>query len=126
MKKRRQNRETAIPKPIPEAIPQTMISSNINCRSQQKREEKEWESALKRAQQFKEFAQVIRLPYSLSDYDKPMSQDEKKAMEDCCEGKLGENQSPQCFSAQFVDLDGQPILCYFGRRVKRIKPPVCS
>jgi hypothetical protein len=50
-------------------------------------------------------------------------------LEDICDNELGPKQNAQCISAKFVDIDGEPILFYFGSRIiekEGQKKPVCG
>lgn len=77
----------------------------------------EEEKARYRAEKFKEFVQVIRVPFKLDSLKKPLTQREKEELEEICENELGPEQDAQCISAKFVDEDGEPILFYFGFRM---------
>ena len=89
-------------------------------RSEEKMAEKEEKKARLRAEKYKEFVQVIRVPFSLDSLqEKTLSDKEKQILEDICDNDLGPQQEAQCMSAKFVDKDGKPILFYFGSRIIR-------
>lgn len=90
------------------------------------REDLDLHYARVRAEKFKEFAQVIRVPFSLEQLNKTYTVQEREELEALCDKQLGPRQESQCLSAQFVDKDGQPILFYFGERIIRVgeDPPV--
>jgi hypothetical protein len=82
-----------------------------------KREEIEGEKARDRAKKYKEFVQVIRVPFTLDRLRKPLTKKEKEELEEICDNELGPGQDAQCISAEFVDEEGEPILFYFGCRI---------
>jgi hypothetical protein len=86
-------------------------------RSEEKLAEKEVKKARVRAEKYKEFVQVIRVPFSLGSLEEALTKEEKDELEDICDNELGPRQEAQCISAKFVDVDGEPILFYFGNRV---------
>ena len=111
----RRDKKLAIPKPtLKNARSGIAKTSENRVRSMEKRLENELRRARVRAQKFKEFAQVIRVPYTLESLNKNLS---KEVLNGICEKDLGSDQESQCVSAQFVDRDGQPILFYFGNRI---------
>jgi hypothetical protein len=61
---------------------------------------------------YSEYAPTIKVPFALGDMKEDMHEE---TLESICDVELAE-QSPQCFSAKFVDKDDQPILFYFGFR----------
>lgn len=91
--------------------------------------EKEEKNARARAEKYKEFVQVIRVPFTLGSLEKKtLSGKDKEILENICDNDLGPQQEAQCISAKFVDKDGKPILFYFGSRFieKEQKKPVCG
>lgn len=91
--------------------------------------EKEEEKARNRAEKYKDFVQVIRVPLTLERLQKPLTNTKKKKLEDICNNELGPTQDAQCISAKFVDKNGEPILFYFGHRIvekEGQKKPVCG
>lgn len=89
----------------------------LTQRSEEKLAEKELKNARVRAKKYIEFVQVIRVPFSLGSLERTLTKDEKKDLEDICNNELGPDQDAQCISAKFVDIDGEPILFYFGSRI---------
>lgn len=77
----------------------------------------EEKKARARVEKYKEFVQVIRVPFTLDSLSKPLIKVEKEKLEEICDNELGPGQDAQCISAKFVDKDGKPILYYFGCRV---------
>lgn len=118
----------AIPKPKTEKARNGVLKTNlkVNNRCLGKLREIALGKARVRAQNFVKFAQVIRVPFKLETLNKNFSAIEKEELEEICEKKLGPGQESQCASAQFVDMDGHPILFYFGDRIiiPNQKPPV--
>lgn len=88
----------------------------------------EEDKARVRAQKYRDFVQVIRMPFTLDSLKKPLKKAEKEKLEDICDNELGPEQDAQCISAKFVDENGEPILFYFGRRIVEKEgqtKPVC-
>lgn len=80
-------------------------------RSLKARQKRDDDFIERRLQYYKDSIPTIRLPFALEDLN-----DDKAELEDICNHELGYWQSPQCFSAKFVDVNLKPVLFYFGFR----------
>lgn len=80
--------------------------------------------AKQRAKHFLDWAQVIRVPTTLTKLkETPIDKDE---LDEICMVELASSQPAQCLSVRFVGEDGETLFLYFGRRVipKNGGPPV--
>jgi hypothetical protein len=124
-KRSRKDPNLAVPKPTPDH-PRSSVIKTKKIRSLKTRREIELKKARDRAVKFIKYAQVIRVPLTLEDLNRPFSEQDKSDLEAYCANDLGPGQDSQCISARFVDQNGDPILCYFGERIVRLgdEPPV--
>jgi hypothetical protein len=111
-----------VPPPPFETAPQTALAST--GRSIVSREDTTLIQAQKRVEKFQIYAQKIRVPFKLADLDAALTQTDIKAeLEKICDQELGEGAPIRPFSAQYLDLDDQPLFFYLGVRWNHTPKP---
>ena len=119
----------AVPNPTPTDVPSGVLRTVSRTRSAPKLREIAGERITNQAKKFLEFAQVIRVPYTLSELEN-VTREQERELEKICDTELGssEAEAAQCMSARFIDSDGETLFCYFGRRIifKGMSAPVSS
>lgn len=106
----------AVPNPTPTDVPSGVIRTASRARSAGKLRERAEERIVNQAAKFLEFAQIIRVPYTLSGLQN-VTQEQERELENICNTELGSSQAAQCMSARFIDSDGKTLFCYFSRRI---------
>jgi len=115
----------AVPKPSPSAMVPAFPHQKSRKRSQAKLQDESEKRIETKVKYFLEFAQRIRVPYTL----KSLKQGEKMRKLETLEAICDELaiQPAQCVSATFIDPHGEPLFFYLGRRgiITGKSPPVC-
>jgi hypothetical protein len=114
----------AVPKPSPSAMLPTFIYQKSRKRSQGKLRDESEKRIEAKVNNFLNFAQAIRVPYTLKSLKQGEKTGKLESLEAICDQLA--TQPAQCVSARFLDPQGEPLFCYFGRRgvVAGKGPPV--
>jgi DNA-binding Xre family transcriptional regulator len=115
---------TAVPKLSPSAMVQAFIHQKSRKRSQGKLRDVSEKRIETKVNNFLNFAQAIRVPYTLKSLKQGEKTEKLERLEAICDQLA--TQPTQCVSARFLDPQGDPLFFYFGRRgvVAGKGPPV--
>jgi len=102
----------------------TFIHKKSRKRSQAKLRDESEKRIETKVNNFLNFAQAIRVPYTLKSLKQGEKAEKLEMLEEICDQLI--TQPAQCVSARFLDPQGEPLFFYFGRRgvVTGKGPPV--
>lgn len=114
--------DSKVPVPIING-PLDFALSTEKTRGHAKRCEKALDLTRKRLAGFLEEAPTFQLPWRLDDLDEQKGKPGLAGkLEKICNNELGPGKPERCFSAKYVDLDGNPVCFYFGYRLRSDTP----
>jgi hypothetical protein len=114
----------AVPKPSPSAMVPAFIHQKSRKRSQGRLRDDSKKCIEAKVDNFLNFAQAIRVPYTLKSLKQGEKTEKLERLEAICDQLA--TQPAQCISARFLDPQGEPLFFYLGRRgvVAGKGPPV--
>jgi hypothetical protein len=114
----------AVPKPSPSATVPAFIHQKSRKRSQGRLRDESEKRIETKVNHFLNFAQAIRVPYTLKSLKQGEKMEKLETLEAMCDQLA--TQPAQCVSARFLDPQGEPLFFYLGRRgiVAGKGPPV--